>query len=214
MSFSDIMFGFMPHFLYSQFFITPPVPTTDCTGKTMIVTGANTGLGKEVATHYVRLNAEKVIIACRSLEKGEAAKRDIEQRFPARKGVIEVWKLDLSSYDSVKEFAEQTKSLKRIDALVENAGISTQKFSMMEGNESTITVNVYVAGLLMQYTVEHLADLCRVSTFLLALLMLPILQQSGRKNNITPTLTIVASEVQAITPVSATLHPQTTPNDR
>lgn len=41
----------------------------------------------------------------------------------------------------------------------------------------------------------------RVSTFLLALLMLPILQQSGRRHNITPTLTIVASEVQAVTPV-------------
>lgn len=42
---------------------------------------------------------------------------------------------------------------------------------------------------------------CRISTFLLALLMLPTLQQSGQRHNNTPTLTIVASEVQAITPV-------------
>lgn len=49
----------------------------------------------------------------------------------------------------------------------------------------------------------RLADVHSVSTFLLALLMLPILQQSGRRHNITPTLTIVASEVQSITPVSA-----------
>lgn len=142
MSFTDIMFGFMPSFLYSQFFITPPKPTTDCTGRTMIVTGANTGLGKEIAGQYIRLNAEKVIIACRSLEKGEAAKRDLEQQYPTRKGVVEVWRLDLSSFDSVKEFAEQAKSLKRLDSLVENAGISTDQFRVMEGCESTVTVNV------------------------------------------------------------------------
>ena len=146
MSFTDIMFGFMPHFLYSQFFITPEKPSTDCTGRTIIVTGANTGLGKEAATHYVRLNAGKVIIACRSLEKGEAAKRDIEDQ-TGRKGVIEVWKLDLSSYESVKEFAEQAKSLKRLDSLVENAGINTAEFRLVESNESTVTVNVYVQHL-------------------------------------------------------------------
>lgn len=142
-TFTSIMFGFMPHFFYSQFFITPPAPTTDLTGRIAIITGANTGLGKEAATHYVRLNAEKVIIACRSTEKGEAAKRDIEKA-TGRTGVLEVWQLDLSSYESVKQFAQRAKTLKRIDSLLENAGISTEEFKLMEGNESTVTVNVYV----------------------------------------------------------------------
>lgn len=141
MSLPSILFGFLPHFMYSQLFITPPAPTTDCTGRTIIVTGANTGLGKEVAQHYVRLNAEKVIIACRSLDKGEAAKRDIEKK-TGRPGAVEVWQLDLSSYESVKQFAERAKSLKRLDSLVENAGINTDKFRVFEGNESTVTVNV------------------------------------------------------------------------
>ena len=136
MSVPNILFGFMPKFFYNQLFVTPPVPSTDCTSKTIIVTGANVGLGKEAARHYVRLNAEKVILACRSLDKGEAAKKDIEAT-TGRKGVIEVWQLDLSSYQSVKQFAERAKTLRRLDSVVENAGISTQKFKAVEGNEST-----------------------------------------------------------------------------
>lgn len=182
MSFTDITFRFMPKFLYSQFFVHPQAPTTDCTGKTIIVTGANVGLGKETARHYVRLNAEKVILACRSIDKGEAAKKDIEAS-TGRRGAVEVWQLDLSSYQSVKQFAERAKSLRRLDSIVENAGISTPNYTVLEDNESTITVNV-------------------VSTFLLALLILPKLQETGRQFNITPNLTIVSSEVHFVTAVS------------
>lgn len=136
MSMPDILFGFLPKFFYNQFFVTPPTPSQDCTGKTIIVTGSNVGLGKEAARHYVRLNAQKVILACRSLEKGESAKRDIEGT-TKRRGVMEVWQLDLGSYESVKEFAERAKSLRRLDSIVENAGISAQTFRLVEGNEST-----------------------------------------------------------------------------
>lgn len=84
----------------------------------------------------MRLNAEKVILACRSLDKGEAAKKDIETT-TKRAGVIEVWQLDLGSYASVKKFAERAKELPRLDSIVENAGISTRNFTAVEGNEST-----------------------------------------------------------------------------
>lgn len=124
MSAFNIFTSFLPHLMYSQFFVTPKYPATDCTGKTIIVTGANVGLGKEAARHFARLNAEKVIIACRSTEKGEAAKRDIEAS-TKRSGAIEVWQLDLQSYDSVKAFAKRAEGLKRLDAIVENAGICT-----------------------------------------------------------------------------------------
>ncbi|KAI4740683.1 NAD(P)-binding protein [Aureobasidium sp. EXF-12298] len=162
-------------FLYSQFFITPKYPEQSCKGQVFIVTGANVGLGREASRHLVRLGAEKVILACRNLEKGEAAVKDIEVS-TKRTGVAEVWSLDLSSFDSVKEFAKRVDTLPRIDAIVENAGISTEKFQLFEGQESTITVNV-------------------ISTFLLALLVLPALKRSSQKHNIQPRLTIVASEV-------------------
>jgi len=50
----------------------PPLKA-DFTGKTIIVVGSNTGLGKEAVRHFVRLNASKVIIAVRSISKGKAA---------------------------------------------------------------------------------------------------------------------------------------------
>lgn len=169
--------------LYHQVFTTPEYPDTDCSGRTIIVTGANTGLGKEAARHIVRLNAERVIITSRNASKGEATAKDIEQT-TGRKGVVEVWDLDLESYENVKAFAERVKTLERLDAIIENAGKSTMNYSEVGGNESTITVNV-------------------VSTFLLALLVLPKLQETARIYNIVPNLTIVSSDVHYLTSVSA-----------
>ena len=152
----------MPHFLYSQFFITPPYPTRDLAGETIIVTGANVGLGLEAARHFVRLNASKVILGVRSAEKGEAAKKDIEST-TKRTNVVEVWPLDLCNYASVKAFATKAAELPRLDAVVENAAVAAGKFELAEDNESTITVNV-------------------VSTFLLALLLLPILRKTPKNS--------------------------------
>ncbi|KAL8753051.1 MAG: hypothetical protein Q9199_005317 [Rusavskia elegans] len=158
-----------------QLFANLPYPETPFTDQIVIVTGSNTGLGLEAARHYLRLGAARVILAVRSLEKGEAAKRSLDES-EKRLGVVEVWHLDLSSYDSVKQFAKRANDLPRLDVLLENAGIATGQFRITEDNESTITTNV-------------------VSTFLLALLLLPKLRESSTKFNTTPHLTIVTSEV-------------------
>ena len=128
---------FLPTFLYNQLLVKPKLPTTDCTGKTIIVTGANTGLGKEATRHYVRLNAQKVIMACRSHERGEAARKEIEAS-TRRTGVMEVWQLDMADYGSVKAFAQRASTLARIDTLLENAGISTGKSALREHAVSTL----------------------------------------------------------------------------
>ncbi|KAL6703745.1 hypothetical protein ACN47E_009126 [Coniothyrium glycines] len=163
-------------FFYSQFFVTPPTPTQDFSGKTVIVTGSNVGLGKEAARHFVRLNASTVVLAVRSLSKGEAAKKDIEST-THRTDVVKVMQLDMSSYASVLSFAEQaSKELERIDAAVLNAGVIRASWEVFEADESTITVNV-------------------VSTFLLAYALMPKLKQTSQKFNTRPTLSIVSSEV-------------------
>ena len=138
------------------------------------MTGANCGLGLEAARHFVRLNASKVILGCRSIQKGGFAITDIEKT-TGRHGVVEVWQVDLTSFASVREFCAQARALERLDIVIENAGIATGKFEKFEGFESTITVNV-------------------ISTFLMALMLLPKLRESATKFNIIPRLTIVSSD--------------------
>ena len=165
--------------IYFQYIISkPPYPTEDFSGKTIIVTGANIGLGLEACKHFVRLGATKVILASRSIGKGETAKAEIEKE-TGRTGVVEVWQLDLSSYASTKAFARRCSELPRIDAAILNASVAVGKFGeLSEGHETSITVNV-------------------ISTTLLALLLLPVLRQSATKFGIEPTLNIVGSGVHS-----------------
>ena len=125
-------------FLYNQLLAKPPFPQSDHSGQTIIVTGANVGIGLEAARHFTRLNARKVILAVRNTDKGEKAKQSIEET-TQRSGVVEVWQLDLTSYESVKQFAARAQGLERIDVLVENAGIATGVFRLAEDNEATIS---------------------------------------------------------------------------
>ncbi len=165
-------------FIYSQLFASLPSPTYDYTGKTVIVTGSNVGLGKEAARHFTRLGAATVILAVRSIEKGEAAKRDIESS-TGKQNVVKVMQLDMSSYQSVLDFASKaSQELDRIDVALLNAGVARGEWELAEGEESTITVNV-------------------IATFLLAFALLPKLKETASKFNTRPNLTIVSSEVHA-----------------
>jgi NAD(P)-dependent dehydrogenase (short-subunit alcohol dehydrogenase family) len=115
-------------------------------------------------------------MAVRSIGKGEKAKSILERTTKCNPSVIEVWPLDLSSYDSVKAFGERaTTELDRIDVLLENAGAASLTWSIAEDNEQMITVNV-------------------VSTILLALLLLPKLRESAKKYSTRPNLTFVVSD--------------------
>jgi NADP-dependent 3-hydroxy acid dehydrogenase YdfG len=60
-------------YLYDQLRRVPDVVQTDLRGKTVIVVGANTGIGFEAAQHFARMNAGRLILACRSEQKGQAA---------------------------------------------------------------------------------------------------------------------------------------------
>jgi NAD(P)-dependent dehydrogenase (short-subunit alcohol dehydrogenase family) len=60
-------------FFYDQLRRVPDVVHTDLKNKTVIVVGANTGLGFQAAEHFARMNAGRLILACRSEQKGRAA---------------------------------------------------------------------------------------------------------------------------------------------
>jgi NAD(P)-dependent dehydrogenase (short-subunit alcohol dehydrogenase family) len=162
--------------LNSRFLVTVPKPRTSFKGKTVIISGGNAGLGFEAAKQYLSLNASKIILACRSLEKATAAKLSLEESSHCAPDVIETWEVDLSAYQSVIRFCEKAQKLSRIDVLLLNAGIMTTDFRMAEDNESTLTVNV-------------------VSTFLMGFLLMPKLKETAESFGTTPHMTAVSSDL-------------------
>ena len=127
----------------------------DQTGKIAIVTGANTGIGFETARALAKKGA-RVILACRSREKGEAAVARIAAEQPQSRA--EFAALDLADLDSVRAFAESFVGQNdRLDLLINNAGV------MMCPESKT------AQGYELQFGVNHL------SHFALTALLLPLL---------------------------------------
>ncbi|KAJ4468315.1 hypothetical protein J3R30DRAFT_3674468 [Lentinula aciculospora] len=109
-------------FIRNQYQTIKPVEKVDLTGKTVVVTGGNGGLGFEAAKHFATMNPARLIIACRSEAKGMAALSRLSQDIGYMKA--EVWPLDLSRFASVRGFADRfRREGRRLDVLIENAGI-------------------------------------------------------------------------------------------
>jgi NAD(P)-dependent dehydrogenase (short-subunit alcohol dehydrogenase family) len=95
----------------------------DQSGRTAVITGANTGLGYETAKALAAKGAH-VVLAVRNLQKGEDAARRIEQSAPGAK--VAVTELDLTSLESIRAAAEQLNAdHAAIDLLINNAGVMT-----------------------------------------------------------------------------------------
>lgn len=100
----------------------PQACTVRLKGKTAIVTGANTGIGKFIALDFARRGA-RVILACRSEARGKAALKEIREK--TGNSDVHLRLVDLSSMDSVKEFAKGIlEEEKALHILVNNAGVS------------------------------------------------------------------------------------------
>jgi NAD(P)-dependent dehydrogenase (short-subunit alcohol dehydrogenase family) len=112
----------------------------DLSGKVVIVTGGNSGIGFEAAKEFARKGAH-VVLACRNMEKAASAMQDIVTEI--RDASVEVMDLDLASLDSVRQFAGAFKAKHdRLDILVNNAGIMMVPYSETEeGFESQFGVN-------------------------------------------------------------------------
>ena len=93
----------------------------DQSGRTAVVTGANSGLGLATTRELARRGA-RVIMACRSTDKGESAASDIRRQAPEAK--LDVRPLDLGSLESIQAFANDFGlEAGRLDLLINNAGI-------------------------------------------------------------------------------------------
>ncbi|XP_047450834.1 dehydrogenase/reductase SDR family member 13-like [Mugil cephalus] len=113
-------------YIYHHIFVKGKACTSKAKlhGKTVIVTGSNTGIGKTTAIDLARRGA-RVILACRSKERGEAALEEVKRESGSNQVVF--MQLDLGSLKSVRRFAETfLKSETRLDILINNAGIYLQ----------------------------------------------------------------------------------------
>ncbi|GCB18158.1 retinol dehydrogenase 13 [Aspergillus awamori] len=173
---------FFPNvFFYNQFCAKPnwPPATTNLSGQVAIITGGNTGLGFECASQLLSLQLSHLILAVRSLEKGEAAAAKLRAVNPT--STIDVWPLDMSSYDSIQSFAKRVENhLSRLDIAILNAGVRQAQFTTnpSTGHEETIQVNY-------------------LSTMLLAILLLPILRDKSPKG-VPGRLTIVSAALSLL----------------
>ncbi|RYP06576.1 hypothetical protein DL764_003075 [Monosporascus ibericus] len=152
-------------FMKRQLFHKPSLVTrkeVDLAGHTAVITGSNSGLGFECAKQLLDLGLSKLILAVRSEAKGEAAKKTLLATRTSKKISVEVWKLDLSYYESITTFAERTKTLERLNIFINNAGVSKKNFenNKYSGHEESVQINF-------------------LSMALLTILMLPILKEKN-----------------------------------
>lgn len=110
------------------------------TGKTIIITGANNGLGFESAKVFAK-NGALVVLTARTIEKAENAKVEILKNIPEAN--LDIFELDLMSLASIKSFAEKFRSkYYQIDILMNNAGIMMTPYRLsQDGFESQMATN-------------------------------------------------------------------------
>jgi NAD(P)-dependent dehydrogenase (short-subunit alcohol dehydrogenase family) len=164
--------------------IIPPTPKgTSVAGKTIIITGGNAGLGLEAARQFLVLGCSRMILACRSLSKGQEAVSTL-QADPAVKKAnpdaqIDVFELDLDDYQSGLRFAQKvTAEVPSLDILLNNGGMTLMRYeTSASGHERTMQVNCYT----------HV---------LVSLALLPLLQRTAAARGSPTRITFVGSGTQ------------------
>lgn len=109
-------------------------------GKTVVITGANSGIGKATAVQIAKMGAT-VVMACRDKQRGESALAEVKAA--SKNPAVHLMILDLASQSSVRAFASEFESrYRRLDVLVNNAGVALSKREMTDdGTVATFAVN-------------------------------------------------------------------------
>ena len=165
--------------------ILPPLPSSlTFASKTILVTGGNTGLGFSASRHFLLHHASTLILAVRSLPKGEAAKNqlllDPKVKAANPNARIRVMHLDLEQYESVIEFANAFKAeFETLDIAVLNAALGGISWNVVgkRKHEKVVQVNI-------------------LSNALLALELLPLLVETSRMKVVASRLSWVGSFTQ------------------
>lgn len=144
---------FAHNFRKQMLFNVPAIPRDiSLVGKTVLVTGANVGLGLEAVRNFLTLKPNMVVMGVRSLDKGDAAAATLRRDFPDTP--IQIWELDMESLRSVQAFATRAeRELDRVHVVVLNAGLGKLKFERVdEGVRHEVTIQVnYLATALLSF---------------------------------------------------------------
>jgi len=155
--------AFVAHRCHKRANPSSPVLATCMRGKTAIVTGANTGLGRETARQLAGMGAH-VVLACRDVSKGQRAAEDIA-RHMGPGGAVEVAELDLASPDSIAAFCRAWQGGERpCHVLVNNAATMSPHHGTARSASSSVEAT---------FAVNHLGP------FALTLGLLPSLVATG-----------------------------------
>jgi retinol dehydrogenase-12 len=129
------------------------------------------------------MHVSRLVFACRSLEKGEAAKSEVLAEIGCTNRVtIDVWQVDLDHFDNVRAFCKRLDhELDRIDGFIANAGVELTRYEQSEGLERTLTINI-------------------VSTFYMAMAIWHKLQETAKRNNVDTRLSLVGSFIHYMAP--------------
>ncbi|KAH7908240.1 short-chain dehydrogenase [Hygrophoropsis aurantiaca] len=133
-----------------------PLASGNISDKTIVVTGANVGLGLEASVHLARMKPGKLIVTCRDDEKCERTAQAIEQRISGTN--LAAWPLELSTFDSVRAFVDRFESEgEKVDVLIANAALATFNYAKStDGWETTLQVNCLSTALLSILMLPHL----------------------------------------------------------
>jgi NAD(P)-dependent dehydrogenase (short-subunit alcohol dehydrogenase family) len=111
----------------------------ELSGRTVVVTGANSGLGLEATRSFAREGAH-VVMACRDVDAAEDARDEVRDAVAGASLTVE--ELDLADLDSVRSFADSVADLGRIDVLCNNAGVmAIPRSETTDGFETQFGVN-------------------------------------------------------------------------
>lgn len=153
----------LSNYSFGTKFLRKCTSTRRLDGKTVVVTGANTGIGKECAKDFYSRGAN-VIMLCRRPAEGELAAADIRQSRKDGHGQVSVENVNLSRLQSVRDCSSRLlDKLDSIDILLNNAGVMDCPYGRTVDNFE------------MHIGTNHLGP------FLLTNLLLPLLREAGGK---------------------------------
>ncbi|MBD3197432.1 MAG: SDR family NAD(P)-dependent oxidoreductase [Candidatus Lokiarchaeota archaeon] len=136
---------------------------TDLNDKIFIVTGANSGIGKEITRGLAKMNA-KVVMVCRSKERGTTTMNQIKKNIP--NGNLDLMICDLSDFSQIRDFANKfKKKFPKLDGLINNAGIYLGDYKeSVDGISLMMQVNHFSPFLLTHLLLDSLkkSDFSRI----------------------------------------------------